>query len=84
MDSLATVLSQELKRFNKLLMVMKKSLVELGKAIRGEVLMDDTLDHMYTCFLVNKVNQSYHIQFNSTQLNSTQLNSTQLNSTQLN
>ena len=55
MDSLSTVLSQEMLRFNKLLVVMRKSLIELGKAIRGEVLMDDTLDHMYTSFLINKV-----------------------------
>ena len=55
MDSLATVLSQEMARFNKVLSVMRSSLSELRKAIKGEVLLDNTLDHMYTCFLINKV-----------------------------
>eukprot|EP00494_Astrolonche_serrata_P025238 UN25499 len=37
MDSLGTVLSQELERFNNLTKAMKTSLVELCKALRGEV-----------------------------------------------
>jgi dynein heavy chain len=55
MDSLATVLSQEMARFNKLLKVMSSTLGDLQRAIRGEVLMSDELDKMYTSFLNNVV-----------------------------
>ncbi|KAA0150075.1 hypothetical protein FNF29_05515 [Cafeteria roenbergensis] len=55
MDSLATVLSQEMVRFNKLLAVMERSLMELQKAIRGEALMSDELDRMYGALLNNQV-----------------------------
>ena len=55
LDSLATVLGQEMIRFNKLLRVMRSTLVDIRKAIKGEVLMSDTLDKMYTCFINNQV-----------------------------
>ncbi len=44
MDSLATVLGQEMARFNKLLSLMSRSLVDLQRAIRGEILLSDELD----------------------------------------
>ena len=44
MDSLATVLGQEMARFNKLLAVMNRSLADLQRAIRGEILLSDELD----------------------------------------
>eukprot|EP01029_Cantina_marsupialis_P009144 TRINITY_DN2137_c0_g5_i1.p1 TRINITY_DN2137_c0_g5~~TRINITY_DN2137_c0_g5_i1.p1 ORF type:complete len:3984 (-),score=1416.37 TRINITY_DN2137_c0_g5_i1:203-12154(-) len=59
MDSLATVLSQEMARFNKLLQEMSTSLVELQKAIKGEVLMSETLDKMYTKLLNNQVPENW-------------------------
>ena len=55
MDSLATVLGQEMERFNKLLRVMKASLSGLQRAIKGEVLMDNVLDAMYTSLINNMV-----------------------------
>jgi dynein heavy chain len=55
MDSLGTVLSQELARFNKLLEVMAVSLFDLQRAIRGEVLLSEELDKMYTALLNNQV-----------------------------
>ena len=55
MDSLATVLGQEMQRFNKLLGKMSRSLALLQKAIRGEVLLDEELDRMYVAMLNNKV-----------------------------
>ena len=55
MDSLATVLSQEMARFNQLLDVMRASLHELQRAIQGEVLMSDELDRMYSSLLNNRV-----------------------------
>ena len=55
MDSLATVLSQEMERFNILLKAMRRSLFELQRAIRGEVLLSEELDKMLTAMLNNKV-----------------------------
>lgn len=50
-DSMATFLGQEMARFNTLLSVMNKSLVDLDKAIKGISVMSKELDSMYTCFL---------------------------------
>ena len=55
MDSLGTVLSQEIARFNLLLKAMAGSLFELQRAIRGEVLLSEELDKMFTAMLNNKV-----------------------------
>jgi dynein heavy chain len=55
MDSLGTVLLQEVERFNALLSGMRASLFELQRAIRGEVLMGEELDRMFTAMLNNKV-----------------------------
>ena len=55
MDSLATVLGQEMERFNKLLVEMANSLSGLQRAIKGEVLMDNVLDAMYTSLINNQV-----------------------------
>jgi len=55
MDSQATVLSQEMARFNRLLGVMTSSLADLQRAIRGEVLLSEELDRMYTALLNNQV-----------------------------
>ncbi len=51
MESLSTVLLQELQKFNKLLTVMKASLEELQKAIKGLVVMSFELDSMYLSML---------------------------------
>ncbi|RYG52936.1 hypothetical protein EON66_09295, partial [archaeon] len=55
MDSLGTVLSHEMARFNKLLDAMTSSLADLQRAIRGEVLLSEELDRMYTSMLNNAV-----------------------------
>eukprot|EP00762_Andalucia_godoyi_P000666 ANDGO_05308.mRNA.1 Dynein-1-beta heavy chain len=54
-SSLTTVLAQEVDHFNRLLSIMKRSLTELKKAIRGIVVMSDDLEDMYRCFLFQKV-----------------------------
>lgn len=46
-DSLQVCMNQECERFNKLLAVMKSSLENLKKAIRGEVVMSAELDKTY-------------------------------------
>jgi len=55
MDSLSTVLLQEIERFNKLLIVIRESLINLCKAIVGEVVMSGELDEVFGAMVNNKV-----------------------------
>ncbi|CAF3079436.1 unnamed protein product [Rotaria socialis] len=55
LNSLTTVLQQEVDRYNRLLNIIKLSLANQMKAIKGLVVMDDTLEKMYTAFLNNQV-----------------------------
>jgi dynein heavy chain len=54
-NSLSTVLSQEVDRFNNLLKVIKDSLKSVQKAIKGLVVMSEVLEKVYTSFLNNQV-----------------------------
>jgi dynein heavy chain len=53
--SLSTVLLQETERFNRLLTVMARSLLDLSKAIKGEIVMSQDLDDMYFSVLNSQV-----------------------------
>lgn len=53
--SLSTVLLQEVARFNKLLVIMRSSLVLLKKAINGFIVMSEELDAMYSSFTNGRV-----------------------------
>jgi len=55
MDSMATVLSHEMNRFNKLLRVIMRVLKELQKALKGLVVMSDELDGVYNAIVLNAV-----------------------------
>uniref|UniRef100_A0A3B4T6A4 Dynein axonemal heavy chain 6 n=1 Tax=Seriola dumerili TaxID=41447 RepID=A0A3B4T6A4_SERDU len=55
LNSLTTVLGQEVDRFNKLLKVLRMSLITLEKAIAGLVVMSEEMDRIYTSFLNNQV-----------------------------
>mmetsp|Transcript_39172 Transcript_39172/g.65698 ORF Transcript_39172/g.65698 Transcript_39172/m.65698 type:complete len:1242 (-) Transcript_39172:75-3800(-) len=55
LDSLTTVLLQEMDRFNRLLKRIRFTLEEVQKAIRGEVVMSAELDRMFTSILNNQV-----------------------------
>ncbi|KAL8568337.1 Dynein heavy chain 6, axonemal [Nucella lapillus] len=55
LNSLTTVLEQEVDRFNKLLKVIKNSLEQLQKAIKGFVVMSEELDMVFSAFLNNQV-----------------------------
>lgn len=57
--SLSTVLSQEMEKFNRLLGVMKKSLVELDLAINGFIVMSEVLDGQYISFTNNVVPKNW-------------------------
>ncbi|TYZ65733.1 hypothetical protein PybrP1_011994 [[Pythium] brassicae (nom. inval.)] len=57
MDSLATVLGQELVKFNALLRRMRSSLADIQRAISGLIVMSSELDNMYTAFLNGRVPQ---------------------------
>lgn len=50
-----TVLIQELIRFNRLLLVIRSSLADLQKAIRGLATMSVELENVYASMLVGKV-----------------------------
>jgi len=54
-DSLQVCLSQEVERFNRILSVQRKTLAELKRAIKGEVVMSVELDKMYQSLLNNQV-----------------------------
>jgi dynein heavy chain len=54
-DSLTIVLLQEVDRFNNLLSVMKGSLSDIQRAIKGEIVMSADLDLMYSALLNNSV-----------------------------
>uniref|UniRef100_A0A5S6LE06 Protein MCM10 homolog n=1 Tax=Xenopus tropicalis TaxID=8364 RepID=A0A5S6LE06_XENTR len=54
-ESMNTVLRQELIRFNRLTAVVRSSLINLGKAIKGQVLMSAELENVFNSMLVGKV-----------------------------
>jgi len=54
-ESMNTVLTQELVRYNKLLVIMQEMLVELKKALVGEVVMSEELDSMANSLFDNLV-----------------------------
>jgi dynein heavy chain, axonemal len=53
--SLSTVLLHEIERFNNLLKKMKSSMQDLQKAIKGEIVMSQDLDEMYSAILIFQV-----------------------------
>lgn len=59
-ESMNTVLVQELIRFNKLLSVVRTSLINCAKAIDGLVAMSEDLELVYDGVFDNKVPQIWH------------------------
>jgi len=55
LSSLATVLTQEMVKFNRLLNAIRSTLRDLQKAIQGQIVMTLDLDKMYTSFLNTQV-----------------------------
>jgi len=54
-ESMNTVLTQEVIRYNKLLVVMIEMLANVQKAVKGEVVMSEDLDKMATSLFNNQV-----------------------------
>ena len=59
-ESMNTVLQQELIRFNKLLNTVRTSLVNMGKAIDGLLVMSSDLEEVFNCVFDNKVPEIWH------------------------
>lgn len=54
-ESMNTVLTQEVIRYNKLLSVMQEMLANVQKAVKGEVVMSEDLENMATSLYDNQV-----------------------------
>lgn len=55
MNSMNTVLRQELVRFNKLINVVRESLQNLQRAIKGQIVMSPGLEDVFKAVLKGKV-----------------------------
>jgi len=53
-ESMNTVLRQELIRYNRLISVIRASLINLKKAIKGLVVMNDELDELFQSMMVGR------------------------------
>jgi dynein heavy chain len=53
-NSLGVFLGQELSRFNTLIEVMKKSLVDMQRAIKGLIVMSGPLEEMFNAFIYQR------------------------------
>ncbi|XP_022090728.1 dynein heavy chain 6, axonemal-like isoform X2 [Acanthaster planci] len=58
-SALLTVLRQEMDRFNRLLSIIHTSLAALCLAIKGEVVMSETLEEMYKALLQHRVPKTW-------------------------
>ena len=62
-SALFTVLRQEIDRFNQLLLIIHKSLKDLCLAVKGEVVMSQSLEDAYSAFLNQRVPTEWRVRF---------------------
>lgn len=60
-SALMTVLRQEVDRFNTLLAIIHESMKALILAVKGEVIMSESLEEAYTALLSQKVPQNWKV-----------------------
>eukprot|EP00744_Colponema_vietnamica_P003587 GILI01005473.1.p1 GENE.GILI01005473.1~~GILI01005473.1.p1 ORF type:complete len:1547 (+),score=501.13 GILI01005473.1:235-4641(+) len=60
MISLGTVISQEIDVFNAIIEKLRATLIELQRAIKGEVVMSAKLERMFNAFLLGRVPDNWH------------------------
>lgn len=58
-NSMNTVLRQELIRFNRLIAVIKRTLRDMVKAVKGLVVMSSELEEVYRSLIIGKVPNSW-------------------------
>lgn len=58
-NSMNTVLRQELIRFNRLIAVIKRTLIDMVKAVKGLVVMSSELEEVYKSLVIGKVPNSW-------------------------
>ena len=54
-ESMNTVLKQELIRFNRLIAAIRSSLINLGKAVKGLVVMNADLEEVFDSMLIGRI-----------------------------
>ena len=54
-ESMNTVLVQELIRFNRLISVIRSSLLELQKAVKGVIVMSSDIEALFESMIIGKV-----------------------------
>jgi dynein heavy chain len=60
-SAMNTILRQEIDRYNRLLTVIFKSMEELNKAMKGEIMISKTCENMINSFLVQKVPKEWEL-----------------------
>ena len=60
-DPLDTVLLQEMDRYNRLLVHIRESCVDVSKAVQGMVVMSEALDAIYQSFISNHVPKAWEV-----------------------
>jgi hypothetical protein len=60
-SAMLTVLRQEITRYNKLLSVIFKSIGELTKAIKGEIMISKSSENTYNSIVLQKVPKEWEV-----------------------
>jgi len=64
-SALVTYLRQEIDRMNRLLRTINKTLTQLCRAVKGEIIMSETLDDIYNSILEQRVPTTWKVHLGS-------------------